>query len=90
MITRMTFVRRTVSRCLTLAAVAMPFAIAAMSWAASKTEDSPEMEGRYDGYKEVVRLESPGSTAPYWLLLVGLGVVALIVMFKDAKRSHLD
>jgi hypothetical protein len=90
MMTRMTLVQRTVSRCLTLAAAVAPIAISAMSWAAAKTEDSPELEARFEGYKDAVRLETPGSTAPYWLLLVGLGLVCLIVLFKDAKRSHLD
>jgi hypothetical protein len=88
MMSYMTFVQRTVSRCLILAALATPLVFSAVS--SAKGEESPELEARYEGYKEGVRLESPGSTAPYWLLLAGLGVVALIVLFKDAKRSHLD
>ena len=88
----MTFARRTLSRCLPVLAFVTPMLISVMTFAADKTNevDKEEWEGRLEGYAQVVRLESPGSTAPYWLLLVGLSVVALIVLFKDAKRTHLD
>jgi hypothetical protein len=72
-----------------LLGVAMPLLLPAITLAATD-EEQELMEGRLEGYANSVRLEDPGSTAPYWLLLVGLGVVALIVLFKDAKRTHLD
>ena len=88
----MTLARRTLSRCLPVLAFLTPMMISVMTFAAGKVNDvdAEEFEARLEGYATPVRLESPGSTAPYWLLLAGLGVVALIVMFKDAKRTHLD
>ncbi len=46
-------------------------------------------DARLEGYNPTARLESNG-VAMGWLLLIALGVVALAVLFKDAKRSHLD
>lgn len=66
-----------------------PVLLPVLSWA--KTDEELEAgEARLEGYAQAVKLEEAGSTALYWLLLVGLGVVALIVLFKDAKRTHLD
>lgn len=67
------------------------FALSTTTFAKGENEEAMEAwEGRLEGFSQVVRLEKPGSTALYWLLLIGLGVVALIVLFKDAKRTHLD
>jgi hypothetical protein len=53
-------------------------------------EDAPEVyDARLQGYSQTVQIES-GSTALTWLLLIALGVLCLGVLFKDAKRSHLD
>jgi hypothetical protein len=53
-------------------------------------EDAPEVyDARLQGYAQNVQLDS-GSTALTWLLLIALGVLCLGVLFKDAKRSHLD
>jgi hypothetical protein len=46
-------------------------------------------DGRLDDYNKPVTLDS-GGTALTYFIWVGLGVLALIVTFKDAKRSHLD
>jgi hypothetical protein len=46
-------------------------------------------DGRLDDYNRNVTLDS-GGTALTYFTWVGLGALALIVMFKDAKRSHLD
>ena len=57
---------------------------------ASNSGDEPEIyDARLQGYAQSVQLES-GSTALTWLLLIVLGVLCLGVLFKDAKRSHLD
>jgi len=45
--------------------------------------------GEVDGKPLVVSLE-PGSTALSWFLLSFLAVLSLSVMFKHAKRTHLD
>jgi hypothetical protein len=52
-------------------------------------EAPPVYDARLEGYKVNVQLDS-GSTALTWLLLIALGVLCLGVLFKDAKRSHLD
>ena len=53
-------------------------------------DEAPEVyDARLQGYKDNVQLDS-GSTALTWLLLIALGVLCLGVLFKDAKRSHLD
>jgi hypothetical protein len=46
-------------------------------------------DGRLEGYGKEVTLDG-GSTALTWLLLIFLGVVCLGVLFKNARRSHLD
>jgi hypothetical protein len=54
--------------------------------------DEPEpYDARLLGYPSPpnVQLEG-GSTALTWLLLVVLGVLTIAVLFKDAKRTHLD
>ncbi len=51
-------------------------------------EADVQTDGRLEGYPQSVTIE--GSTALTWFLLVILALVTLSVMFKDAKRSHLD
>jgi hypothetical protein len=46
-------------------------------------------DARLEGYKTPVRLVDSG-TAVTWLLFLFLGTLALAVLFKDAKRTHLD
>jgi hypothetical protein len=55
----------------------------------------PEMEkeivdARLEGYDKVNVTLAPSGTALTWLLLIFLTAVTVSVMFKDAKRSHLD
>lgn len=55
----------------------------------------PEMEkdivdARLEGYDKVNVTLAPSGTALMWLLLIFLTLVTVGVMFKDAKRSHLD
>jgi hypothetical protein len=46
-------------------------------------------DARLEGYKEDVTLPL-SATGLSWVLLVIFGAVALVGLFKDAKRSHLD
>jgi cytochrome c-type biogenesis protein CcmH/NrfF len=46
-------------------------------------------DARLEGYGTNVTLEN-SSTALMWLLLVVLGAICVGVMFKNAKRTHLD
>ncbi len=52
-------------------------------------EDETKPNARYLGYKAQVVVDSR-SMAVVWLILIGLIVLGLIVMFKNAKRTHLD
>ena len=65
-------------------------ASAPKTFASSSSDDEPEIyDARLLGYDKTVQLDS-GSTALSWVLLIVLGVVTLGVLFKDAKRTHLD
>jgi hypothetical protein len=60
-----------------------------MAMARKYEEEKEVIDARLEGYKEGVSLPASG-TALMWLLLIFLTVVTVAVMFKDAKRSHLD
>lgn len=57
--------------------------------AKGEDEEAQLLEARLEGYTDPVRMDS-GSTALTWLMFIFLAVVALAVMFKNAKRTHLD
>ena len=65
-----------------------------LSWAAMPSgahaqEDELEHDARLEGYKDGVALEE-GNLAMTWLAFGFLSAIALLGLFKDAKRSHLD
>ena len=73
--------------------LAMFMALALMASAQNASASSQEAEhevvdARLEGYGRNVTLN--GGTALTWVLMVFLGGVCLIGMFRDAKRSHLD
>jgi len=89
MMKRMNFRHRTLRLYGTVLVALLPLLIPAATFAAS--EDPTELrEARLEGYTSKVMLQEPGSTGLTWLLLVLLGILGLSVLFKDAKRSHLD
>lgn len=47
-----------------------------------------EHDARIEGYQTPLALD--GSSALTWMLFVALAVVGVSVLFKNAKRSHLD
>ena len=53
--------------------------------------DDPEIKPypKIEGYDQNVRVEE-ASTTFTWALLIFLGVICVGVMFKNAKRTHLD
>ncbi|HLL87793.1 MAG TPA: hypothetical protein VK324_00665 [Tepidisphaeraceae bacterium] len=63
--------------------------VAAPARAATDDDGKEIVDARYEGYGRDVQAKG-GSTALTWLLTGVIGVVALSVLFKDAKRSHLD
>ena len=52
-------------------------------------DNSKSYDGRLDDYNRNVTLDNSGTAFSYFIW-AGLGVLGLVVMFKDAKRSHLD
>jgi hypothetical protein len=55
---------------------------------AARAADDLKNDGRLEGYKERIILDTSGAT--YYMLLGLMGIIAVSVLFKDAKRSHLD
>ncbi|MGD1278671.1 MAG: hypothetical protein ABR964_15775 [Tepidisphaeraceae bacterium] len=64
------------------------WAVAATPLAALADEKQP-YDGRLEGYGRSVTLDS-SSGSLLWLLLIGLAIVILSVLFKNARRTHLD
>lgn len=60
----------------------------ATSWA--QQGDEKPVDPRLEGYAKQVALPEPGSTALTWMLLIFLTLIAVAVLFKNAKRTHLD
>jgi len=73
-----------------LMVAAVPLLLPALAMARPSEEDTAVLEGRLEGYPSAVRLAEPGSTGLTWMLLIFLAVISLSVLFKDAKRTHLD
>ena len=72
------------------AALALVLVASAPAHAASSDdEESTPPDARLMGYEKGVVLES-STTALTWVLLIVLTIVTLGVLFKDAKRTHLD
>jgi hypothetical protein len=64
--------------------------IAATPHAAMAGDDDAEhYDARVQGYDPDVELKSSG-TSMAWIMIIFMGVVCVSVIFKDAKRSHLD
>jgi len=57
---------------------------------AGKNDDEEESlpDARLSGYPQVVQYSE--SNVLSWFAMVGLGAVCLGVLFKNAKRTHLD
>jgi hypothetical protein len=56
---------------------------------AKADDDEAHYDARVQGYSPDVELKSGGSGGN-WVLLIFMGVVCMAVIFKDARRSHLD
>ena len=68
---------------------ALAAALLLISPASALAQDEGEMDALRTGYTQRVEVEG-GSSGLTWLALVGLGVVCFAVLFKDARRTHLD
>lgn len=56
---------------------------------AAWADDDEVVNARLEGYAASVKLE-PGSSALTYLLLFFLSAIAAAVVFKNARRTHLD
>jgi hypothetical protein len=72
-----------------LATVACLVAVAGAPAGAGAQELEIETDARLEGYPDKVALE-PANSAMTWAAFGFLAAVALLGLFKDAKRSHLD
>lgn len=55
----------------------------------AQDEDKAPPEARLENYPSKVTLD-PGGTATSWLLFIVLTGLTVLVMFKNANRTHLD
>ncbi len=74
-----------IGSCLAFTVAATP----SISHARHYDDEDKTYDARILGYPNTVQLDS-GSTALTWLLLAVMGIITASVLFKDAKRSHLD
>jgi hypothetical protein len=56
---------------------------------AASDDDVVHYDARVQGYSPDMELKS-SSTGGCWILLIFMGVICVAVIFKDARRSHLD
>jgi hypothetical protein len=52
-------------------------------------EDEAKLDARVDSFGKAVKVD-PASSTLLWGLFVILAAICVAVLFKDAKRSHLD
>ena len=57
--------------------------------ASSNNDEVEHYDARVQGYTPDVELKSWG-VGGCWMMMICMGVVCVAVIFKDAKRSHLD
>ena len=69
-----------------LAVLLAPVIVLARS---TEDEETVLQEARLEGYAQTVRLKD-GSTALTWIMIGFLSAVAIAVLFKNARRTHLD
>jgi voltage-gated potassium channel Kch len=69
-----------------LAVLLAPVIVLARS---TEDEDTVLQEARLEGYAQTVRLKD-GSTALTWIMIGFLSAIAIAVLFKNARRTHLD
>ena len=85
----MVHMRRWIISLATAAMVLAMSPIMAMAQQQQPTDPSKIYDGRLEGFGRPMTLDAGGS-ALIWMLFVGLGVIGLGVLFKNAQRSHLD
>ena len=72
-----------------VACLSAVLALTALAPSALAQEEEVPRDARLEGYPQKVHLDNDSPALSYILLIV-LAALALSVMFKNAKRSHLD
>lgn len=62
---------------------------ASQALAASSDDAEAKVDARLQNYAQSPVIPGGGYSTS-WMLLAALGVLCMIVLFKNAKRSHLD
>ena len=75
--------------CRWLAVAVLALAPATTALARSEEQEPDPVDARLEGYPTNVSLPE-SSSGLTWVAFIFLGVVGAGVLFKDAKRSHLD
>ena len=88
MIRRMKLARTARKLVLMLACALLPLA-GAPATALAQEEVDVETDGRFEGYGANLTLGG-GNNAMLWFGFAFVSAIALLALFKDAKRSHLD
>ena len=69
--------------------LALLIPLLAATAAHAQEDEAVKPNPKIEGYEQKVRVEE-ASTTFTWVLLIFLGVICVGVMFKNAKRTHLD
>lgn len=57
---------------------------------AKEDEETFKLEARLEGYPQSVFPPEKGGTSLTWMAMIFLAACAVAVLFKNAKRTHLD
>ena len=68
---------------------ALPVVMTLATGGSALAADEKVVDGRLQNYGSNVIVQG-GGTATSVMVLIGLGALCMIVLFKNAKRSHLD
>jgi hypothetical protein len=89
MIKTMTMTKKKMKqRLLSIALACLSFLLLPVT-AMAQDEEPDYYDARLEGYPQGVTLER-STTALTWLLFIFLAVICIAVLFKNAKRTHLD
>ncbi len=82
--------RKSIAAMLLAASVLVTSPRSALADGPGKLEDSDHYDARVQGYS-TPDVELPaGSSGMCWFLMIVMAVATCSIIFKDAKRSHLD
>jgi hypothetical protein len=60
------------------------------SAASKEDEETARQEARLEGYATSVHVPGGGGSGMAWAMVCGVSVIAVVCLFKNARRTHLD